>query len=202
MKRCRFLALVALALLPWLVACGASDDGGFSLADAPEALDIGSVLPAGFEHIDPATEQLSNRDLGLGPDFSEVEVFLREEPLQLVFLYLTVNESRLERAMNDAMLKDDAQIEALVVDGLRAGAAEEGVFDLSVTDVQVTHPDIGSVAALGEGNMGAFGISMGFDFLMFRIGDTYVFVISTYFSGQNVSLVPAGNLVANRIYRP
>jgi len=169
-----------------------------TLADAPTVLDMSSDLPASFERLDAASEGLSNKDMGLGPDFSEVELFLSEEPYQIIFAYLTIIESQLDRASSDALMKDEEQIKSVVVENLRAGAAEEGV-ELGNVQVQVTYPDIGDLAVSGSGTMSAYGFSMGYDMLVFKSNKVYVFIMSTYLPEESVSLVPLARGIEQRI---
>jgi len=196
------LALVAMTIP--VVACGEKAPPSeptlkkITLADAPTVLDMAWELSASFERLDAASEGLSNEDLELGSDFSEVELFLSEEPYQIVFAYLCIIESRLEQASSDAFMKDEEQIESMVVENLRAGAAEEGV-ELSEANVEVSYPDIGDLAVLGSGIMSAYGFSMGYDFLMFKSNKVYVFIASIYLPGEKVSLAPLAIGIEQRI---
>ena len=196
-----FMLAVAIMVVP-LVACGeptAPPSGKkITLADAPTVLDMAWELPASFERLDAASEGLSNEDVGLGPDFSEVELFLSEEPYQIVFAYLCIIESQLERASSDALMKDEEQIESMVVENLRAGVAEEGV-ELSEATVEVSYPDVGDLAVLGSGTMGAYGFSMGYDMLMFKSNKVYVSIFSIYLPGEKVSLAPLAIGIEQRI---
>ncbi len=194
------LALVIM-IMP-AVACGESTTittpKKITLADAPTVLDMSSELPASFERLDAASEGMSNKDMGLGPDWSEVELFLSEEPYQIVFAYLTIIESRLERAASDALFNDEEQIKSIVLEGLRVGAAEEGV-DLANATVEVTYPDVGDLSLLGTGTMSAYGVSIGYDMLMFKNNKVYVFIVSIYLPGESASLVPLAEGIEQRI---
>ena len=203
-----FMLAVVIMVMP-IVACGeptapsesaepTSTLKKITLADASIVLDMSSELPASFECLDAASEGFSNKDLGLGSDFSEVELFLSEEPYQIVFAYLCIIESQLERATSDAFMKDEEQIESMVLENLRAGAAEEGV-ELSEANVEVTHPDVGDLAVLGSGTMGAYGFSMGYDMLLFKSNKVYIFIFSIYLPGESVSLVPLARGIEQRI---
>jgi len=199
------LGIFMLALLIMVVpavACGEPtappSEKKITLADAPAVLDMSPDLPASFERLDAASEWLSNEAMGLGSDFSEVELFLSEEPYQMVFAYLGIIESRLEQASSDAFMKDEEQIESMVVESLRAGAAEEGV-ELSEATVEVTHPDVGDLAVLGSGTMGAYGFSIGYDIFIFKSNKVYVFIMSVYLPGESVSLAPLAIGIEQRI---
>ena len=63
-----------------------------TLDDSPTVLDLLPLLPTSFERLDAASEGMSNSDMGLGSDFSEVEVILNEDPYQLIFAYLAILE--------------------------------------------------------------------------------------------------------------
>ncbi|MCP3684059.1 MAG: hypothetical protein GY861_15365 [bacterium] len=161
----------------------------FTLSDAPQLLDLSSLLPGTFEHIDAASEGMSNADIGLGPVFSEVQVFLSEEPYQLIYMYLCVVESRIEKAASDALLRDDDQIESILLENIRAGAAEEGIYDMKFANTLVSHPNVGDIAALGQGTIEAYGASSGFDILFFRRNDTYIFLCSVYSPNESFESV-------------
>ena len=169
-----------------------------TLADAPMVLDLSPLLPASFEHVDAASEGLSNADMGLGSDCSEVELFLSEEPYQMIYCFLMIIESRIERATSDAILKDEQQITSMIVESLKAGAIEEG-FELEVPEVQVTYPDIADLAVLGEGRMTTYGMSIGFDMLFFKSNKVYVFIYSMDLSLEKQSLVPLAREIEHRI---
>ena len=205
MKTTVKIGIFVLALLIMVVpavACGeptaSLSKKKITLADAPTVLDMAWELSASFERLDAASEGMSNKDMGLGPDFSEVDLFLSEEPYQVVFAYLTVIESQVERATSDALMRDEGQIESMVVENLRAGAGEEGV-ELSEATVEVTHPDVGDLAVLGSGTMSAYGFSMGYDMLIFKSNKVYVFIMSVYLPGESVSLVALAEGVEQRI---
>ena len=168
-----------------------------TLDDSSEVLDLLPLLPAGFERLDAASEGMSNRDMELGSDFSEVEVLLNEDPYQLIFLYFGIFESRIDQASSDAFLKDDGLVESVIVENMKAGAIEEG-YELDVT-VDITHPQIGDLAALGQGIASTFGVYMGYDMLMFKVDTVYVTIFSLYLSEDNESLLPIGQELANRI---
>ena len=169
-----------------------------TLADAPLVLDMSSELPTSFERLDATAEGMSNKDLGLGPDFSEVELFLSEDPYQMVFAYFSIIESKMERATTDALLKDEEQIKPIAIEGLRAGAAEEGL-ELGDVTVNVTYPNIGDLAVLGSGTVSAYGSSLGYDLLMIKSNKVYVFISSLYLPGENVPLPPLAEGIEQRI---
>lgn len=169
-----------------------------ALEDAPQILDLLPILPASFEKLDAASEGLSNADMELGPLFSEVEVFMSDDPFQVIFCYLTICESRVELAVFDAIIKDEQQIKNLIIENLRAGALEEGV-ELETADVQVTYPTIGDIAVSGVGDVSAWGMSAGFDILSFRCNKVVVSIFSSYMSMERQPLIPIANVITQRV---
>ena len=169
-----------------------------TLADAPMVLDLSPLLPTSFERVDAASEGMSNKDMGLGPKASEVELFLSEEPYQLIYCFLMITESRIERATSDAVFKDEQQIESLLIENLKAGALEEG-FELQVPEVQITYPNIADLAVLGESYIITSGMTFGFDILWFRSNKVYVFTYSLYLSAEKQSLVPITREINHRV---
>ena len=169
-----------------------------TLADAPVVLDLSPVLPATFEQVDAASEGLSNADMGLGSDCSEVELFVSDEPFQMIYCFLYIDESRIARAGFDATIKDERQMESMVVENLKAGALAEG-FELQVPQIEITYPDIADSALLGEGFMTSFGMSIGFDTLWFRSNTVYVYLYSLYLSLEKQSLAPIAREIEHQI---
>ncbi len=196
-----FMLAVVIMVVP-VVACGESTTTPtrkkITLADGPTVLDMSSELSSSFERLDAASEGMSNRDIGLGPDWSEVELFLSEEPYQMIFAYFAIIESQVERASSDALIRDEEQVESVVIDSLRAGAAEEG-GELSDVAIQVTCPGVGDLSVLGSGTMSAYGVSVGYDILIFKSNKVYVFICSSYLPGESVSLIPSAEGIEQRI---
>lgn len=171
-----------------------------TLSDAPQLLDLSSLLPTRFDHIDAASEGLSNEDLELGPEFSEVEVFLSEEPYQLIYGFLAIITSRIEQAATDAMLRDDEQVRSMIEYNVRLGAEEEGIYDFTFESLDTSHPPLGDSAILGTGTGSAWGFYFGFDCVFFRRNDVYVFFYSVYYSEENkVSLETIGARLDTRL---
>ncbi|MFC1897931.1 hypothetical protein ACFLX8_05185, partial [Chloroflexota bacterium] len=54
-------------------------------------------------------------------------------------------------------------------------------------------------AVLGSGTISAYGVSAGYDMLMFKSNKVYVIIMSMYLSGESVSLVPLAEGIEQRI---
>ena len=169
-----------------------------TLDDSPEVLDMSLELPSNFKNIDAASEGMSNKDMGLGSDWSEVELFLSENPFQMIFAYMSIIESQVERATADALLKNEEQIKTLVIESLKAGAAEEGI-EFAEISVDITYPDLGDMAILGSGAMSIIGIDFGYEILMFRVNKVYVTVCSLCLSSEKQSLITVAEGIVQRI---
>ena len=169
-----------------------------TLADASMVLDLSPLLPANFEYLDAAREGLSNKDLGLGPDFSEVELFLSEEPYQVIYCFFSIIEGRIQQAGSDALMKDEQQIKSIIAKNLKAGAAKENI-ELEMVEMRVTYPNVGDVAVLGEGHISFYGASIGFDLLLFRSNKIYVDIETLYLSTERQSLLPLAREIEYRI---
>jgi len=151
-----------------------------TLADAPTVLDMSSELPASFEHVDAASEGVSNKDLGLGAAFSEVEVFKSNELRQEVTAYFAIIESREERAVSDTIFRDEERLKSVLLEDFRAASAKKGLELVNAT-VEVTHPNVGDLSVLVSGECVERGVSVGsllfgYDFLEFKINKVYVTV--------------------------
>jgi len=204
----RYIGLLLLPALFFIVACSQPAEPTptqpaqpvlkkITLDDSSTVLDLLPLLPSSFERLDAASEGMSNKDMELGSDVSEVEVVLNEESYQVIFAYLAIFESRIDQASSDAFLKDDEMVESVIMEGMKAGAAEEGI-ELDVV-VEITHPQLGDLAVLGKGTMSAEGAYAGYDVLVFKVNKVYVFVFSTYLSADNESILSIGKEIVHRI---
>lgn len=169
-----------------------------TLSDASQVLDLLPLLPASFQKIDSASEGMSNADMELGPDFSEVELFISDEPFQMIYCYLGIVESRMERAGFDAVMKNEEMVKSMVIENLKAGALEEGV-EVEEAEVQITYPAMADLSVLGEGYFSSFGLSVGFDMVFFRSNKVVVSILSTYFSQDRQALFPIAREIEWRI---
>ena len=169
-----------------------------TLDDAHDILNLTLLLPARFEHLDAASEGMSNEDMELGPDASEVQLFFSENPFQMIWCFLGIEESRIEQASFDRGVEDEYQMGVMIENALKEGAIEEG-FEITVPIIDITHPDIGGSALLGEGYMESYGFQFGFDTLWFRSNTVFVFLYSTYMSSDNQLLLPIAQGIENRL---
>ena len=169
-----------------------------TLDDAHDILNISLLLPSNFESLDPASEGMSKKDMELGSDFSEVALFLSEEPFQMIYGFLGIIESRVERAAADATFKDEQQIKSLLKTAITQGFAEEGL-DFTNYLVEVTYPSIGDLAVMGEGQVAYMGLTAGFDILCFRDNKVYIYIYSSYSSQVKQSLEPIARELQHRI---
>jgi len=168
-----------------------------TLADAPAILDMSSELPARFGHLDAASEGMSNEDMGLGPEYSEIELFLREEPFQMVYATMTIVETKTGRAAMDEIIRDEEQLKSSLLYWMEVGFAEEGM-EFSEVEFHVTYPSIGQLAVMVSGRTSIYGTSMGFEYLLFKNDEVYVEIYNTYY-GSSLSLVPLANGINQRI---
>ncbi len=169
-----------------------------SLEDAPSILNISLLLPSRFEEIDSASEGMSNKDLGLGPEFSEVKVYLSEDPYQIIWGTMGIITSRIEAAGFDRQIEDESTIENLINESVLEGAMTEGI-EITVPNMNITHPDIGDSAIFGEGEIESYGFYYSFDTVWFRSNTVYVFWNSTSMSADKVSLLSIASEVEKRI---
>jgi hypothetical protein len=193
------LAVIAMCLI-LCTACSSTSESSnkISLNDAPDILDLSLLLPSRFEQVDAASEGMSNEDLGLGSDFSEVQVYISEDPIQMIYGFMAVFESRVEGAIWDKQLEDDAGMKDMIEQSIMEGAAEGGV-EATLPIMEVTHPDIGDSAILGEGYLESYGYYFGFDILCYRSSKTYIFLYSVSMSSDKESLVKIAEEIERRI---
>ncbi len=172
--------------------------GELTLEDADYILNLLPFLPATFEKVDAASEGMSNADLGLGSDFSEVQLFISDEPFQMIWCIFAVSESRIERASWDSIMKDEEQIRNMIVEGIMMGAIEESL-EIQEPIIIITNPDVGDSAIYGEGYFISSGLTVGFDTLWFRIEKAYVMLYSSYYSVERETLLPIAIEIEQRI---
>lgn len=169
-----------------------------ALADAVSILDLASLLPSRFEHVDAASEGMSNKDMGLGSDCSEVQVFVSRDPFQMVYGFMAIINSTVEGAVFDRQLEDDTQMKDMIKEAILAGAEEEGV-QAAIPDIEVSHPGIGDSAIFGKGSLEIMGFYFGFDILFFRDNKVYMFLYSLSMSSDEVDLLTISQEVGTRV---
>ena len=200
------LALTVLVSVVMMTGCAAltsQEPTGMTLEDAPEVLDLSSVLPSGFVELDewhPFARVLTKGNLGLGADASEPQAFWSESPFQLVYCFLRIIEDVTEQHSEARRLTDENAIRGMVTTFLDFVAAEQ---DLGLPEprIVVTYPAIGVGAALAEGEIETEDGTLRFDMLSFRSEDGRVFgfVHSWYLPTELESVLRLGREVEKRI---
>lgn len=169
-----------------------------SLSDATEILDINALLPDRFAQVDPASEGMSNKDMGLGSDCSEVQLFVSNDPFQMVYGFMAIIDSSIEGAVFDRQLEDDNSMKDMIKEAILAGAEEQGV-QAAIPDILVSHPDIGDSSIYGKGSLEILGFYFGFDILFFRNNKVYIFLYSLSMTSDEVDLLAISKEVGNRV---
>lgn len=168
------------------------------LSDSYVILDMSGELPSYFERLDAASEGMSNKDLGLGSGFTEVQLYMSSSPYQVVYGYYTITKSKVEQAATDDLLRADNQIRSILQVTLEDELHKQG-SDSNDFGMSVSHPNIGDSAAVGEGYFSAYGAYYGFDIAMFRRRYVIVAIASVYSQEDKQSLVPIATAVDGRI---
>jgi hypothetical protein len=169
-----------------------------TLEDASDILDLSLLLPSRFENIDAVDEGMSNADMGLGKEFSEVQLFLSEDPYQMIYCFLYISKSRLERVQFDRVIEDEAQMKTLIEESISAGANEVG-NEVTVPSIEFSRPNVGDSVLFGQGRLESYGFFYGFDTLWFRSNTVYVMIYSVSNSGDRVSLVTVAKEIEKRL---
>jgi hypothetical protein len=157
----------------------------FTLADAPEVLDLSSLLPSRFEHIDADSEGLSNRDLGLGPDFSKVVLFRSDEPHELVYAYLTIVDRNI-----------DVETEFKIADGLKAGIP--GAFKPFPSGTDIAQQAVWAAVRQEGGGGGGISSDEGWDLEIIRIDRIIVALYRVSESPDKEPLYPLAEQIERR----
>jgi len=141
---------------------------------------------------------MSKKDLGLGPEVSEVKVYLSEDPYQIIWGTMCIMTSRIDAAGFDRQIEEESTITNLLEEAVLEGARAEGI-EVTMPNMNITHPNIGDSAILGEGELESYGFYYGFDTIWFRSGTVYVYWYSTTMSEDKVSLLSIASEVEKRI---
>jgi hypothetical protein len=137
------LIILTLTLFTGIACSSTQSTSGLkkiSLSDATEILDINALLPDRFAQVDPASEGMSNKDMGLGSDCSEVQLFVSNDPFQMVYGFMAIIDSSIEGAVFDRQLEDDNSMKDMIKEAILAGAEEQGV-QAAIPDILVSHPE-------------------------------------------------------------
>jgi len=169
-----------------------------SLDDAPDILDISLLLPSRYIEVDAASEKMSNKDMGLGSDFSEVQLYISDDPFQMIYGFMGIITSRLDAAIFDKQLRDESYIKDLIRESILEGAKSEG-GQVTVPNLEATYPSIGDLAIWGVGDLESYGYYFGFSALFFRVNKVYVFLYSLSMTKDEVSLKLIAEEIEKRI---
>jgi hypothetical protein len=208
MKTTSLTILATLLLLAALPACQSPEETEpdveaprITLADAPEILNLSSLLPPGFAQEDPELRGPSKEDLGLGADASEVQVYRADSPFQTVYCFLRIIEDQEERRRTDLAIYDEDGTRRLMNTYLDAVAASSrgGVF--IEPDIHISYPEVGTGAVLAQGGISFDDTAVTFDMLLFRstASRVYVSVHSWYVSPPRVSVTEIARKIEQRI---
>ena len=200
----KLILLVTIIALISITACTSTSETTkkISLEDAPDILNLSLLLPSRFEHLDAVSEGFSKADMGFTSKdpVSEVQLYMSEDPFQVIYGIMLIYESQVERAKFDAMVEDEYQMERMIAESIIEGAGEEGE-EITVPNIDITQPVIGDKALLGEGYAESSGFQMGFDVCCFRIQYVYIVIYSVYMSSDKISLIPLSQEIEKRINR-
>jgi hypothetical protein len=175
--------------------------GNITLADASRILDLLPLLPKGFHRADDpdaANTLLEEGYMVAGPGWSEAEVFVSENPFQFVRAYMNIADSDATRSSLDRLFADETSlivfVEKNLVKQLTDCSAVPDVIESAVV------PNIlGELALYGQATRTNAYINIGFDAILFRQGNVYVFLCSFYSYPRETNLPDLGTEVQRRI---
>jgi len=142
---------------------------------------------------------ISTKNMDLGPGASEVQIFISEEPKQVIYGFILISSNLIARCNDDALMKNDQQFKDLILKNIQAKATE---LNIEITDpiIDISHPSLGDVCVFGAGTMNANGMNLQLDMLAFRKYQVYVTVYSYYINdSDSISLIPLGNEIIRRM---
>jgi len=201
--------LMALSLLVTKGSgCAGTQEKSITLDDAPDILDLSDYLPDRFAHVEAWRLQLSKENVGLGPDASEVEVFLSQEPYQLLYFFIRVVESVEEQDRAMDAIYDSQGVETTMKPYIEQAARRQDVESVSPR-IEVFYPAIAGGAVLGQGRADLGEYDLHFDMLWFRSESprAFVYLYSWYTAAEEelgppldtVSLISVAREVGLRI---
>jgi hypothetical protein len=168
-------------------------------ADAPFILNMAENLPQRFNKIDSAEMGMTIKDKNPGPDVSETQLFLSEEPYQMIYGIMLIANGILDRFSFDALLKDDKQFKDYLLKYLNKSAKENDVQMTNFT-MSISHPSLGDVSSYATGPINIDGEDYIYSALIFRKYQVYILTVSISLSEEgSVSLIPLGTEIIKRM---
>jgi len=137
--------------------------------------------------------------MNLGPDVSEAQLFISENPYQVIYGITILADNLIERGSFDNLINNDQQFKEYILKYLRQSATQRNV-EMTEPILSVSHPAIGEVCAFASGIITAEQVRSYFDMLIFRKYQIYVAIysISSEDSGR-ASIIPIGNEIIKRM---
>jgi hypothetical protein len=175
--------------------------GNVTLADSSQVLDLLSLLPEIYHRADDPnaanTQILDGYPLAV-TGWSRAEIFVSKDPFQYVRAYINVAESAADRSALDRLFTDKERFGVFLERNLEILLSDcSAVMD--ITESRVVPDVLGELALYGEATRNNAFISAGFDALLFRQGNVYVFLCSLYYSPREAYLTDIGTEVQHRI---
>ena len=167
--------------------------------DAPFILNMAENLPQRFKRVDATEMGISTKNMDLEPSASEVQLFISEEPKQVIYGFILISSNLIARCNDDALMKSDQQFKDLILKNIQAKATD---LKIEITNpiIDISHPSLGDVCVFGAGTMKANGMNLKLDMLAFRKYQIYVTVYSYYINdSDSISLIPLGNEIIRRM---
>ena len=169
-----------------------------TLADSPQVLDLSSFLPDSFEHVDADSIGYSTQQQEMDFDFSETEVFVKEYTFQLISCSYTIVGSVIQRASYDEQFKDEQLVKSLLLDEItNSDVGTE--FNIEDINIDISYPQIGDMAILGECTYHIESHPFGSDLLVVKVGKVYLIIETLYHQWRQVKLPSIAEEIINRI---
>jgi hypothetical protein len=197
------IAIIGISILVALIIFGSTisalTGSRITKADAPIILNMAENLPQRFKQVDADQVGMSTKNMDLGPGASEIQLFVSEEPMQVIYGFILISSNLIARCNDDAFMKDDQQFKNLILKNMREKASEQNV-ELSFPEIVISHPSLGDVCVFGTGNININGVNYKFDTLSLRKYQVYVMINSYYMEDEgSVSLIPLANEMIRRM---
>jgi len=198
-KRALIIILIAVVVILAIIINSAVTSSKIALSDAPYILNMAENLPPRFLKTDAAQIFAPEKIADLGTGASGIQLFISNEPYQVIYSVVIKASGFLEQAYYDGLLKDDKQFKDYMLKYLRKSATE---YSIQMTDpsFSVSHPSIGDICAYATGTTNIDGEDYTYSTLIFKKYQVYILTVSLSFKDEaSVSIIPIGNEIIKRM---
>jgi len=192
------IILIAVVVILAIIINSAVTSSKIALSDAPYILNMAENLPPRFQKTDAAQTFTAEKIADLGTGASEIQLFISNEPYQVIYSAVIKASGLLEQAYYDGLLKDDMQFKDYMLKYLRKSAAENSI-QMTDPSFSVSHPSIGDISAYATSTINMEGEDYIYSAMIFKKYQVYIITVSLSFTDEDS--VPINPLCIEIIHR-